>query len=120
MQHFSDPQHLTDEVAVEAVAAHVAGLRRRTAAGTGDGTRLAQGEALFARRCAACHGAAATATGMPPRAALAGQHAGYLVRKMREGGTGPEQARRHQALSKELVDAAVAAVADWLSRLPPP
>jgi cytochrome c553 len=120
MQHFSDPQHLAGRDEVMAVAAHVAGLRRTTAAGTGDGTRLAQGGALFARRCASCHGAAATAAVTPPRAALAGQHAAYLERKLRDGTMTTAQARRHAELARGVGDAGVAALADWLSRLPPP
>jgi mono/diheme cytochrome c family protein len=120
MQHFSDPQHLAGRDEVMAVAAHVAGLRRTTAAGTGDGTRLAQGEALFARRCASCHGAAATAAVTPLRAALAGQHAAYLERKLRDGTMTTAQARRHAELARGVGDAGVAALADWLSRLPPP
>jgi cytochrome c553 len=120
MEHFSDPQHLATDAEVAAVAAHVAGLRRRTPAGTGDGAMIDKGGALFARRCATCHGAGATASEMPPRAALAGQHAAYVERKMRKGGMTTSQARRHAVLSQELGPDGVAAIADWLSRLPPP
>jgi cytochrome c553 len=120
MQHFSDPQHLAGRDEVMAVAAHVAGLRRTTPVGTGDGMRLAQGEAVYARRCASCHGAAATAAVTPPRAALAGQHAAYLARKLRDGTMTSAQARRHAELARGIGDAGVAALADWLSRLPPP
>ena len=120
MQHFSDPQHLAGRHEVMAVAAHVAGLRRTTPVGTGDGMQLAQGEAVYARRCASCHGAAATAAVTPPRAALAGQHAAYLARKLRDGTMTSAQARRHAELARGIGDAGVAALADWLSRLPPP
>lgn len=120
MQHFSDPQHLADDGQLAAVAEHVAGLRRTTPVGTGDGTAVAKGGALYARHCAACHGAEASASTSPPRPALAAQHAAYVVRKMRGDGMTAEQARRHGSLSKRLGEDGVAAIADRLSRLPPP
>ncbi len=120
MQHFSDPQHLAGREEVLAVAAYVAGLRRTTAVGTGDGSQLIQGEASFARRCASCHGAAATAGMAPLRPALAGQHAAYLERKMLDGSMKAAQARRHAESAHGIGAAGIAALADWLSRLPPP
>lgn len=120
MRHFSDPQHLADAGEVAAVAEHIATLRRKTPAGTGGGRDLARGAALFRSRCASCHGLAGEASELPPRRALAGQHAGYIVRKMTEGGITAAQARGHAALAKQLGDAGIAAVADHLSRLPPP
>jgi cytochrome c553 len=120
MQHFSDPQHLATDADIAAVAAHVAGLQRTTPAGTGDAAMTAQGAVLYARRCAACHGAEASASTLPPRPALAGQHAAYVARKMRDGGMIDEQARRHASLTKQIGADGIAAIADWLSRLPPP
>ena len=120
MRHFSDPQHLADAAEVAAVAAHIATLRRTTPAGTGDGRDLARGAALFRSRCASCHGVDGAASEMPPRRALAGQHAGYIERKMMADGITAAQARRHAALAKELGRTGIAAVADHLSRLPPP
>jgi len=120
MRHFSDPQHLVDAAEVAAVAEHVATLRRTTPAGTGDGRELARGATLFRSRCASCHGVEGGASEMPPRRALAGQHAGYIERKMTEGGITAAQARRHAALADEVGRAGVAAIADHLSRLPPP
>ena len=120
MRHFSDPQHLADTAEVAAVAGYIATLRRSAPAGTGDGRDLKRGEALFRGRCASCHGRAGEAREMPPRRALAGQHAGYIVRKMTEGGITAAQARRHASLARELGGAGVAAIADHLSRLPPP
>ena len=120
MRHFSDPQHLADAAEVAAVAGYIATLRRAAPAGTGDGRDLARGAALFSSRCASCHGRAGEASVMPPRRALAGQHAGYIVRKMTEGGITAAQARRHASLAKGLGGAGVAAIADHLSRLPPP
>jgi len=120
MRHFSDPQHLADAAEVAAVAEHVATLRRTTPAGTGDGRELARGATLFRSRCASCHGVEGGASEMPPRRALAGQHSGYIERKMTEGGITAAQARRHAALAGEVGRTGVAAIADHLSRLPPP
>lgn len=120
MRHFSDPQHLADAAEVAAVADHIADLRRTSPVGTGDGSDLTRGAALFRSRCASCHGREGEASEMPPRRALAGQHAGYIVRKMTEGGITAAQARRHTSLAKELGGTGVAAIADHLSRLPPP
>lgn len=120
MRHFSDPQHLADPAEVAAVAAHIATLRRTTPAGTGDGRDLARGAALFRSRCASCHGVDGAASEIPPRRALAGQHAGYIERKMTEGGITVAEARRHAALAEELGAPRIAAIADHLSRLPPP
>jgi len=120
MRHFSDPQHLADAAEVAAVAGYIASLRRATPAGTGDGRELARGAMLYRGRCASCHGVEGAASVAPPRRALAGQHAGYIERKMTEGGITSAQARRHAALGEELGRAGVAAIADHLSRLPPP
>lgn len=120
MRHFADPQHLADAAEVAAVAEHVASLRRTTPAGTGDGRALERGAALFRSRCASCHGAEGAASESPPRRALAGQHAGYIERKMTEGGITAAQARQHAALADGIGRAGVAAIADHLSRLPPP
>lgn len=120
MRHFSDPQHLATEAEVAAVAAHVASLRRSSPAGTGDGRRLAEGAALFRRHCASCHGDDAAAGEVPLRRALAGQHAGYIERKMMDGGVTTGQARIHAVLGRDIGQPGIAAIADHLSRLPPP
>ena len=120
MRHFSDPQHLATEAEVAAVAAHVASLQRSSPAGTGDGRRLAQGAALFRRHCASCHGDDAAAGEVPLRRALAGQHAGYIERKMMDGGVTTGQARVHAVLGRDIGQPGIAAIADHLSRLPPP
>ena len=121
MRHFSDPQHLADAAELDAVAAHVASLRRGMPATTGDGLQLERGRALFTRHCAGCHGAGGSAAAQPPRPALAGQHAPYLERKMLDTqDMKTSQVRRHAALAGTLGGTGVAAVADWLSRQPPP
>lgn len=98
-----------------AVAKYVAGLVRRTPATLGSGASLEQGQRDYRRACASCHGDQATAQVARGMSALAGQHAPYLIRKMREGG-----GRQHGALFKRLSAAEQAAIADYLARLPAP
>ena len=121
MQHFSDDAHLPGRAELEAIAGHVAALRRTTAAAQGPGTALDVGQREFARACAACHttgGAPVAAPGIP---ALAGQHFTYLDRKLREAGTpGNSLARSHVMIVGRLASGQAEAIADWLSRQSPP
>lgn len=124
MQHFADAEHLTDERQVDLVARHVAGLRRSTSAKRGDGSQLVLGARRWSEGCAGCHGATAgavVARGIP---ALAGQHALYIERKLREESNGapgaPSLSQSHALFFKKLTPVDRAALADHLSRLPPP
>ena len=119
MQHFSNDDHLAGDKAVAAVSRYIAGLRRTTAPAMGSGHDLETGAAEFARGCAGCHGprgGAKASMGIP---ALAGQHAPYLERKMREAVAGQNSlSRSHGALLSRLSPGRSAAIADWLSREP--
>jgi cytochrome c oxidase subunit 2 len=124
MQHFADAEHLSDDRQIDLVAQHVAGLRRSTPAKRGDGSQLALGARRWSEGCAGCHGAAAGAVvgrGIP---ALAGQHAPYIERKLREESNGvpgaPTLSQSHALFFKKLTAADRAALADHLSRLLPP
>lgn len=121
MQHFADAEHLPGPAALQAIATHVAGLKRTTPVAQGAGTRLEIGQREFARACSACHGsagAAVAARGMP---ALAGQHASYLERKLREALLpGDTLGRSHGVIVSRLAEGQAAAIADWLSRQPGP
>lgn len=122
MQHFSNADHLRDEAQLLAVAAHVAALRRTTPVAHGAGDALDSGRSDFERSCASCHGVQATADAKRGMTALAGQHATYLLRKMREASAGEARgiARSHGALLSRLPAARQAAIADYLSRMPVP
>lgn len=119
MQHFSNDDHLAGDEAVAAVSRYITGLRRTTAPTTGPGRDLETGATEFARGCASCHGprgGAMASMGIP---ALAGQHAPYLERKMREAVAGQNSlSRSHGALLSRLSPGRAAAIADWLSRQP--
>lgn len=120
MQHFADERHLETPQDVADVAAHVAGLVTSTAAGTGDGAALAAGAALYRGRCAGCHGEGARPDGVRILPGLAGQHAAYTRRQLEESATGrrPNMRSAHGQLVAGLGAAELAAVADYLSRLP--
>ena len=124
MQHFADAEHLTDERQIDLVARHVAGLRRSTPAKRGDGSQLVLGARRWSEGCAGCHGAAAGAVVVRGIPALAGQHAPYIERKLREESNGmpgaPTLSQSHALFFKKLTPADRAALADHLSRLPPP
>jgi cytochrome c oxidase subunit 2 len=123
MQHFADAEHL-DERQIELLAQHVAGLRRSTPARRGDGSQLVLGARRWSEGCAGCHGAAAGAVVVRGIPALAGQHAPYIERKLREESNGvpgaPTLSQSHALFFKKLTPVDRAALADHLSRLPPP
>ncbi len=90
--------------------------------GQGPGNQLARGLALFNKDCAACHGARGEGRAEGAIPMVAAQHYPYLLRELgliRDGGRGnsnPVMA----ALVKTYAEADLQAVADHLSRLPPP
>ncbi len=119
MQHFSNNEHLAGPEAVDIVSKYVANLRRVTPPATGSGRELAAGAAEFSRSCASCHGPRGQAVASRGIPALAGQHANYLERKMREGAAGRNSlGQSHRLILSRLPPERAAAIADWLSREP--
>lgn len=119
MRHFSNNDHLAGDEAVAVVSQYVAGLGRVTPPATGSGRELAAGAAEFSRRCASCHGSRGQAVAARSIPALAGQHATYLERKMREGAAGQNSlGQSHRPTLLRLPPERAAAIADWLSRQP--
>jgi cytochrome c553 len=110
----TDPRELAD------VAAWIHSLRPPTDNGRGPGTDLQAGQRLYRRDCAGCHGEGADGVADKFYPALSGQHFRYLVRQskdIRDGrrrNANPEMARVIRPYS----DQEVAAVSDYLSRLP--
>jgi cytochrome c553 len=110
------PQALAD------IGAYLQALPISGSAGKGPGTALDRGKALFARDCTPCHGAngEGLAAGFFPM--LAAQHYGYLLRELeliRDGKRGNSNPGMVE-LIKTYSEADRAAVADHVSRLPPP
>ena len=122
MTHFADPDHLPDADSIRRVAELVAGLRRNTPTAVGPGRALERGGDLYRRSCAACHGTTADAVPARGMLALAGQHAPYLERILDASveGRARHLVRTHGRTLTNLTAPERAALADYLSRLPPP
>jgi len=104
---------------IEDVAGYIAQLPPNPDPGKGDGKQVALGKKIYAEKCAACHGqqGEGNADAFFPR--IQGQHYAYLLRQlqwMRDG-------RRKNAnpamlaIIKEMDDASLSAVADYVSRI---
>jgi len=104
------------------VASYLQSLPVAGRLGQGPGDGLERGQTLFARDCAACHGAQGEgrADGFFPM--VAAQHYQYLMRELgliRDGGRGNSNPGM-VALVKGYSEADLQAVADHMSRLPAP
>lgn len=121
MEHFADRTHLASAQQIADVAAWIAALKRTMPAGIGDGTALAAGSRAFFRSCQGCHGALGRASADGGLPALAGQHAGYLERQLRDAAAGrrPSMNATHRTLVRGLSDAEIRGAADYLSRMLP-
>lgn len=112
-----DSQDLLD------VAAYAESLRRPPprAGGTGDGSRQHEGQVVYYRECAECHGRLGEGDLRTVRPRLAGQHYLYMLRQLYETaeGTRPGMDELHRQRIGALSDAERSAVADYLSRLSP-
>lgn len=89
--------------------------------GTGDGSRQHEGQVVYYRECAACHGRLGEGDLRTLRPRLAGQHYLYLLRQLYETaeGTRPGMDEAHRTRIGALTDDERSAVADYLSRLSP-
>lgn len=110
------PQRLAD------IAAYLQALPVAGTIGQGPGVAVARGQELYARDCTACHGARGEGLGAAFHPMVAAQHYSYLLRELvliRDGGRGnsnPVMAQLIKAYPQPDLDA----VADHMSRLPPP
>lgn len=93
-----------------------------TPASTGPGEALARGKTLFERDCVGCHGTQGEGNAAEFRPRVATQHYGYLVHELeriRSGARGNSDPAM-RALLQPYTPQDLQAVADHLSRLPPP
>jgi len=126
MEHYAGRRLLSDPQAIADVAAYASALDDRGPRGIGDGQYVSHGAALYAQRCAQCHGTSGqgNAKKLVPR--LAGQHYEYLLRQMYDAvdGRRPNFSPSHVRLLARLERADLIGVADFLSRsewtAPPP
>lgn len=113
----SGPQELLD------VAAYAESLQRwpPLEGGTGDGSTLTEGNAVYQHHCADCHGPLGLGELRRMRPRLAGQRYQYLLRQLEETADGmrPGMDVKHVKLIGALSAAERRAVADYLSRLSP-
>lgn len=73
------------------------------------------GEALASEQCAACHGPAGISQN-PEWPTLAGQHADYLARAMRQYRSGERQDPVMQGIASDLSDEDIRNLAAWYAR----
>lgn len=105
-----------DAVEVDAVAVWLSVLPPPSDIGVGPGDDLRRGQALFAERCASCHGI--EGEGAPGTPLICGQHNGYVLRRLDEI-AGQRRADAHPAMAAVVAAMSAterAAVADFLSR----
>lgn len=121
MMNNTDTDHLRGPQEIADVAAYAGSLPPQRARGTGTGEHRAQGAAVYARLCAACHGAAAQGDGPKGYPRLAGQQYGYVVRQIQQAiaGRRPGFSSAHVQLLKPLAAADIHGIADHLSALDP-
>lgn len=119
MEHYSDEHNLGDPQDLADVAAYISQLKPVRSSGVGDGEFVSNGAKLYARSCAACHGAAAEGDNRRRYPRLAGQHYAYLLRQMHDAveGRRPNFSREHVRLLARCERSDFVAVADYLSRL---
>lgn len=105
------------------VASYAAGLKRPPPreGGTGDGKSLHEGQIVYYRECAACHGRLGEGDLRTLRPRLAGQHYLYLLKQLYDTAslTRPGMDEDHVKRISALSDAERAGVADYLSRVTP-
>lgn len=108
-------QALTD------VAEYISTLEISVENGKGPGTDLEQGEALYTKHCMECHGENGEGNNDELNPRIQAQHYKYLVRQFQwiRDGKRRNASKEMTALSKELDDSAISAVADYVSRLQP-
>lgn len=109
------PQELAD------VAAFISGLSPQQTDSRGDGQFTGVGANAYQRACESCHGAGAEGNDRLLHPRLAGQHYGYLVKRMDMMIRGPRlnMSLEHSDLLESLTDEEVIGIADYLSRLGP-
>lgn len=119
MQHYADNHVLPDAQAIADVAAYAAALERAGPAGTGKGDLVQRGRAVFAARCASCHGTAGEgdAAMLVPR--ISAQHYAYLLRLFNDAveGTRPSFPAEHIRLLEALSAEDRIGLADALARI---
>lgn len=117
MEHLSSAQSMAD------VAGYIYRLPMTPMASHGDGKDLVRGEALFRTACASrCHGANGEGSNWRLWPRLQGQHYAYLLKQMYSIRRGERRFADNLMVTRlnRFSDQDMVAVADFLSRVPPP
>lgn len=119
MYPFSDPDTIGGEQAVIDVTAYIATMAPDPNPGKGDGKQLALGEKIYRERCTQCHGNDGMGDNLAVFPKLKGQHHAYLLRQLKWIRDGYRKNSNPVMVEqiKNLQDADLSAVADYLSRL---
>lgn len=121
MKPFVEPSELTLQALAD-IASYLQALPIVGKMGQGPGSDLARGKALFEKDCAVCHGERGEGRATLFHPMVAAQHYGYLLRELgliRDGGRGNSNPAM-RAVVQGYAPADLQAVADHMSRLPPP
>lgn len=104
------------------IAAYVQGMPVAVNNGKGNGNDLALGKQLYDRDCAVCHGAAGQGDATAFQPMVAAQHYRYLLRELVNIGDGSRKNSQADMVKvlKPYSQTQLEAVADHMSRLPPP
>jgi cytochrome c553 len=119
MYPFSDPDTIGGEQAVVDVTAYIATMAPNPSPGTGDGKQLALGKKIYLQRCTQCHGKDGMGNNEAVFPKLKGQHHAYLLRQLKWIRDGYRKNSNPAMVEqiKNMADADLDAVADYISRL---
>jgi cytochrome c553 len=108
--------------AIADIAAHLQALPVPSSNGKGSGSDPALGKQLYERDCAACHGPGGQGDAATFRPMVASQHYRYLLRELVNIADGSRRNSNADMVKvvKPYSSAELEAVADHMSRLPPP
>jgi cytochrome c553 len=118
MEHYAGRGLLADSQSIADVAGYVSQLSRNQPRKVGDGELIERGRAVFAGRCAQCHGKLGEGNDSEVIPKIAGQHYDYLLRQMHDAvdGRRPNFSREHIRLLAKLERDDLNGVADFLAR----
>jgi cytochrome c553 len=115
----NSPEILTRPQDIADVAAYASSLAVDGPRGSGDGTNLERGAAIYQAECASCHGKGGEGDEKRETPRLAGQHAAYLARQIYDAvdARRPALAASHRKRLAPLTFEDVRGLTDYLSRL---
>jgi cytochrome c553 len=118
MEHYAGRSLLADSQSIADVSAYVSALSRNQPRQVGDGTLVKHGAAVFASRCASCHGRSGEGDDSAVIPRVSGQHFDYLLRQMYDAvdGRRPNFSSAHVRLLAKLERDDLVGVADYLAR----